>query len=155
MMSSAGQGATALTNLDTENDYPAWAADGSLVYFSSRFRADDPARAIFSCDPDDCEPADRVTPIEGTVNRNPALSPDGRTLAFLSARIEYGVEIVLQDLATGEHTVVPLPRELILNIGVPYQKLEFSPDGKKLLFGAEYEEKNWDIFVADISKLLR
>jgi hypothetical protein len=155
MMSSAGQGATALTNVDTENFYPAWAADGGLVYFSSRFREDDPARAIFSCDPDDCEPADRVTPIEGTLNRHPALSPDGRTLAFLSARVEYGVEIVLQDLATGEHTVVPLPRELILNIGVRYQKLEFSPDGKKLLFGAEYEEENWDIFVADISKLLR
>lgn len=155
MMSSAGQGASVLTTASTRNFHPAWAADGGLVYFVSLYRDDDLRRAIFACDLDVCEPADRVTPIEGTQNRHPALSPDGRTLAFLSARIEFGVEMVLQDLETGEHTVVPLPRELRLTYGWTYQKLEFSPNGKKILFGAEYEEENWDIFVADISKLLR
>jgi Tol biopolymer transport system component len=58
-------------------------------------------------------------------------------------------------METGEHTVVPLPLELGLNIGGAWQKLEFSPNGKKILFGAVHEEENWDIFVADISKLLR
>jgi hypothetical protein len=155
MTSSTGQGALQLTTNDTRDFHPAWAADGGLVYFASRLREDDPARAIFSCDPDLCEPADRVTPVEGTQNSHPALSPDGRTLAFLSARVEFGVEMVLQDMETGEHTVVPLPLELGLNIGGAWQKLEFSPNGKKILFGAVHEEENWDIFVADISKLLR
>jgi Tol biopolymer transport system component len=154
-MSSAGQGPTAVTTASTRNFHPAWAADGSLVYFVSLYRDDDLRRAIFACYPDVCEPADRVTPIEGTQNRHPALSPDGRTLAFLSARVEFGLEMVLQDLETGEHTVVPLPRELRLTYGWTHQKVEFSPNGKKILFGAVYEEENWDIFVADISKLLR
>jgi Tol biopolymer transport system component len=145
-----GPDAMLVTWGDSRDFHPAWAADGALVYFASEFRPDDGVPAIFSVDPDDGEPAARVTPIEGLDNRHPALSPDGQTLAFLSMNgLKW--EVVFQDLTTGEHTVVILDLELALSWGGANQKLEFSPDGQQLLFSAYFVD-NADIFVADVSQ---
>jgi Tol biopolymer transport system component len=88
-----------------------------------------------------------VTPDEGTDNRHPAISPDGRTLAFWS-RSDAGSEIILQDLLTGEHTVLVLDPAVQPATGDVGQNLEFSPDGKSLLFVAA-----GNIYVADIKKV--
>ena len=117
---------------------PYWAND-ALIYFASSGRLDDPASSIFRVDPAVGEPATRVTPIEPTQNRQPAVSPDGRTLAFVSGGI------ILQDLSTAKHTIVLLdPIVLVSDL----ENLEFSPDGTRLLFS-----NGNDIYVADISQL--
>lgn len=145
-----GPDATLVTSGDSRDFHPAWAADGARVYFASEYRPDDALPAIFSIDPDDGEPAARVTPIEGCDNRHPALSPDGRTLAFLSANgLEW--EVIFQDLTTGQHTVLVFDLDLTLFFGGLGQTLEFSPDGQQLLFSAILTD-NPDIFVADISQ---
>jgi dipeptidyl aminopeptidase/acylaminoacyl peptidase len=124
---------------------PEWATD-RLLYFT-RSAGD---VGIFSVDPLDPEPgtaALRVTPDEGTGNRHPAISPDGNTLAFLSSS-SAGVEIVLQDLGTGEHTIVPLDTPVSLFLASTNQNIEFSPDGRQILFAASSH-----VYVVDISKL--
>ncbi len=145
-----GADATLVTSGDSRDFQPEWAADGERVYFASQYRPDDAVPAIFSVDPDDGEPAARVTPIEGLDNRHPGLSPDGRTLAFLSMNgLKW--EVIFQDLTTGEHTVLVFDLDLPFAWGGFNQKLEFSPDGQQLLFSA-YLGDNADIFVADISQ---
>jgi len=145
-----GPDATLLTSGDNRDFHPAWAADGARVYFASEDRPDDALPAIFSVDPEGGEPAARVSPIEGLDNRHPALSPDGRTLAFLSMNgLKW--EVIFQDLTTGEHTVLVLDLDLAFHWGGLNQKLEFSPDGRQLLFSAYFDDNN-DIYVADISE---
>ncbi|UCF18909.1 MAG: PD40 domain-containing protein [Gemmatimonadota bacterium] len=145
-----GPDATLLTSGASRDFHPAWSADGALVYFASEYRPDDALPAIFAVDPDDGEPAARVTPIEGSDNRHPALSPDGRTLAFLSFSGQEW-EVILQDLTTGEHSVLAFDLDLPLVFGGLNQQIEFSPDGQQLLFSAVITD-NADIFVADISE---
>jgi hypothetical protein len=149
-MTANGDDATLVTSGDHRDFHPAWAADGAQVYFASEDRPDDAVPAIFSVDPEVGEPAARVTPIEGLDNLHPALSPDGRTLAFLSMN---GLrwEVVFQDLSTGEHTVLVLDLNLAFAWGGFNQKLEFSPDGQRLLFSAHLGD-NADVFVADVSQ---
>ncbi len=155
VMTSAGEiaGSPAIAIAANRNIdfHPDWAADG-LVYFSSQ-RAPVFDVGVFRVDPLDPEPftpADRVTPIEGTDNRQPTVSADGQTLAFLS-NSSAGREIVLQDLGTGEHTVVPLDTPVLLDFNSVTQNIEFSPDGKQIVFAAF--DGTEQIYVVDISKL--
>ena len=163
-----GSPASPITTFGFSDFHQEWAPDGSLIYFSSLFRPGTPSgrecpprsdrfcSVIFSVDPAVGEPATQVTPNEGTNNRQPAVSPDGRTLAFVSIFVSTsgsGFEIVLQDLATGEHTIVllepPVGESLVFAGGLDLeQNLEFSPDGKRILFS-----DGSDIFVADVSKV--
>ncbi len=128
---------------------PAWSADNIGVYFAAL------QEGIFRVDLPGGDPT-RVTPIE-SINRHPAISPDGATLAFVSnirsPLFTYG--IVLQDLQTGHHTVLELdpPVEVSIFGSETRQNLEFSPDGMKLLFAAGPIGRQ-DIYVADISALV-
>jgi hypothetical protein len=137
---AAGGGGEAQVTAGIFEFHPEWSPDGSEIYFTDFSGS---RGAIFKVSAVGGTP-DRVTPEEGTDNRHPALSPDGRLLAFVS-----GAELVLQDLATDDHTVVPLdPRvsDIALTGAERNQNLEFSPDGMKLLFTA-----GGHIWVADLS----
>ncbi len=148
---SAGGGSETQVTAGIFEFHPEWSPDGSELYFTD-FSAQ--RGAIFKVAATGGTP-DRVTPEEGTDNRHPALSPDGRLLAFVSRTGPVSnprVEIVLQDLTTDHHTVVPLdpPVTDIRVFGAEVnQNLEFSPDGTKLLFAA-----GGHIWVADLSGVI-
>ena len=148
-MSAAGEfvgpPAIALTSQRASNVHPAWAPAGSRVYFATRNPRDDPRWAIFSVDPGLGGPAARVTPIEPADNLQPALAPKGKTLAFVSAS-SAGNEIILQDLKTSEHTVVVLERWVSVPTTHWQNRLEFSRNGKHILFS-----DGFDVYLADVS----
>ena len=126
-------------------DQPAWSPDGELIYFVSG----DPRPGgfgIYTVPASSGEPATRVTPDESywAHYQEPAPSPDGRTLAFLSAGTG-AVHIILQDLRTGTHSAVLT--DPTLNVW-PFGNLEYSPDGRRLLFAS-----GGDIYVVDVSRL--
>jgi hypothetical protein len=135
-----------VTTAGVRNMYPHWGRD-ALIYFVTSGRADDTTSAIFRADPALGEPSVvRVTPIEGVGNNSPAVSPDGRTLAFGSDVPVAGRELVLQDLRTGEHTIVQFDTP---SLGVG-DRVEWSPDGRRILFSS-----SGDIYVADLGRPVR
>jgi len=135
-----------VTTMGVRNEFPHWSRD-ALLYFMARGRSDDATAIIFRADPAVGEPSVvRVTPIEGVANISPAVSPDGRTLAFNSSINSALSELVLQDLRTGEHTVVQFDIPW-LTVG---SRVEWSPDGRRILFSS-----NGDIYVADLGNLVR
>lgn len=153
LMSAAGEiGGPAIPiatdgNIDFQ---PYWAADG-LVYFSSQ-RAPVFDIGVFRVDPlapEPSTPADLVTPVEGTSNRHPAVSPDGQTMAFISASTA-GREIILQHLGTGEHTIVLLDTPVGLDFDNRTASIEFSPDGSQIVFAGSDRQ----VYVVDVSGLL-
>jgi hypothetical protein len=129
--------------------HPEWSPDGSEIYFTA---FSDGLGAIFRVAAVGGAPV-RVTPDEGTDNRHAALSPDGKWLAFTSGRqCPFGVVLVLQERATGDHTVVPLDPSVCAGpvTGADVnQNLEFSPDGTRLVFAA-----GGHIWVADLSAVI-
>jgi TolB protein len=76
---------------------------------------------------------------------SPAWAPDGRRIAY-TAFVRSGQPIVLQDLATGQRTVVPTT-ETALNI-TP----SFAPDGRRLAF-ARGTEAGTDIYLSEVNGL--
>jgi Tol biopolymer transport system component len=121
-----------------------------LVYFQT----ERPGLSIFSVDPLNPEPgtpAVRVTPIEDSDNFFPSVSTDASTLAFF-ARTTAGREIILQNLATGEHTVVLFDTPVVLDLNGSRQHVELSPDGNQVAF-VGFVGFVSQVFVADISGL--
>jgi hypothetical protein len=125
-------------------DGPAWSPDGELIYFVSV----DPRPGgfgIYAVDASTGEPATEISGREeGWENyAEPAPSPDGRTLAFLAAGASFP-NIIVQDLRTGTHSAVLTDPPLA---AYPFVNLEYSPDGKRLVFVSGH-----DIYVVDVSK---
>jgi Tol biopolymer transport system component len=124
---------------------PAWSPDGERIYFVSV--APRPGGfGIYTVDASTGEPATQISGREeGWENYGePAPSPDGRTLAFLSAGPSFS-NIILQDLRTGTHRAVLTDPALA---AYPFVNLEYSPDGRRLLFVSGN-----DIYVVDVSKM--
>jgi Tol biopolymer transport system component len=120
------------------HDQPAWSPDGEQIYFVSV----DPRPGgfgIYVMDADIGEPATCVTEHEEGWEHysEPAPSPDGRTLAFLS-----NATIILLDLRTGTYSAVLTDPPLA---AYPFVNLEYSPDGRRLMFVSGH-----DIYVADL-----
>lgn len=150
-----GSPATRISDNGGSSDLNAdWGSDGR-VYFSRPSGTAPPA--IFSVDPINPEPgtaAVQVTPVENANNQHPAVSPDGSTLAFVSLTTA-GVEIILQDLASGEHSIVLLDTGVFVDPFIQ-QNLEFSPDGTHVLFEGLLENVFGAprfVFMADVSGL--
>ena len=86
----------------------------------------------------------------GFSNRNPAFSPDGEQMAYLSTRKQhYGLHaLVLRQVESGE--------EEVLTAGVT-SSLSFSPDGRRLLFvrkdrADKYGSRQADIYEYDLDE---
>jgi Tol biopolymer transport system component len=121
---------------------PAWSPDGDLVYFVSV----DPRPGgfgIYAIDPSIGEPATAITGREEGWGHyaEPAASPDGRHLAFLAASFP---DVIVQDLRTGTHNAVLTDPPMA---AYPFVNLEYSPDGKRLLFVSGH-----DIYLVEVSK---
>lgn len=145
-----GSGAVALSHF--LGLYPEWGADG-LVYFTGTLSADEGGFwAVYAVDPAGGAPT-RTTPVEESQNRQPALSPNGGTLAFT-----HGFRLVLQDNALLRHTVATLSPSVLVNPFGRRQNVEFSPDGARVIFATEidgdFQTVDGDIYVADFSPLL-
>jgi Tol biopolymer transport system component len=141
----SGPPAVPLATAGDMNHRPEWSPDGEWIYFVSGDPR--PGRfGIYSVDASVGEPATLITGEEMFWEHydQPAPSPDGRRVAFFSAGTSF-VNIILHDLRTGTHSAVITDPPLT---GWPFVNLEYSPDGKKLLFASGH-----DIYVADISKL--
>jgi len=86
------------------------------------------------------DPAENLSATPGTREMYPALSPDGKTIAFFSDRTgDY--QLYTQSVAGGDWT--PLTTELDRAV----YRLFWSPDGKKILFG----NKDYSIFYVDVA----
>jgi tricorn protease len=85
-------------------------------------------------------PAENLSSTPGTRETYPALSPDGKTIAFFSDKTgEY--QLYTQPAAGGDWT--PVTSDLDRTV----YKLAWSPDGKKILFG----NKDYSIFWVDVA----
>jgi len=99
--------------------------DGEWAVFEAR-------GDIFLVPSDDILETRNLTRSPGTRERYPQLSPDGRKVAFFSDRSgEY--ELYMMDIETQENNWLPLTSGLKTTV----YHLEWSPDGKKILFGTK------------------
>jgi TolB protein len=121
LISAEGNGgATRLTNGDAIDTEPVWTPDGSAIYFTSD-RGGSPQ--IYRM-PSAGGEVKRVT-FDGAYNVSPAISPDGRLLAYVQ-RDGGRFRVVLQELATGQTQV--------LTDSAHDESPSFAPNGKLLLY---------------------
>ena len=117
----------------------AFSRDGQTVYFAlreaGRLEAKSTNLDIFSAKADGSAPPVNLTDANDATDTLPAVSPDGRTLAYVAmARPTYEADrqvLILRDLSSGE--VRPLTQAWDRSVG----SVEWAKDGKSLLVTAE------------------
>ena len=130
----------------------AFSRDGRTVYFAlreaGRIEPTSTNLDIFAAPADGLAPPTNLTANNDGTDTLPTLSPDGRTLAYLSmARAGYEADrqvIMLRDLASGQ------VRALTANWDRSAGSLAWAPDGRSLLITAEdvMEAPVWRVDVA-------
>ena len=128
-----------LTDTAANEETPAPSPDGSLIAFVRRVGAD-PGR-LFVMNADGGGERELVADHDVLT---PTWSPDGRTIAFSSARLTVRTpeQLFLYDVATG--------RRRQLSMAGGNQSPAFSPDGTKLAFARALEHGAWDVWIKDL-----
>ena len=114
---------------------PSVSIDGTLVYSSGK-----PGLQQLVW-------VDRTGRVKGTIGppqeeiMMPALSPDGRRVAF-GARVQNNMDIWVHDLDLGT------PNKLTDNPGTDYEPT-WSPDSRQILYTSQREQREYDLFLAD------
>ncbi|MDQ7834058.1 MAG: CHAT domain-containing protein [Humidesulfovibrio sp.] len=117
-----------LTGRATEDRSPCFRPDGKSLYFQQRDEGE-PKRRIVALELANLSSAPRALDTDGDAAQ-PTLSPDGRRLAFVSART--GVSAVyVMNLASG--AAAGLPQKLTTDV-LPQAYPRFTPDGMTVLF---------------------
>src|SRR4051812_10995710 len=139
----------------------AFSPDGRTLYFAlreaGRIEASSTNLDIFAVPSDGSAPPTNLTDANDATDNLPAVSPDGRTLAYVAmARPTYEADrqvIQLRDLATGQ------VRPLTQNFDRSFDSIEWSRDGKTILAtaGDTLEEPLFRIDVASgkVTRLTR
>jgi Tol biopolymer transport system component len=142
-----GGGGIKLTSSDDFNSVsgPTVSRDGRWIYFSARQRPfdyiPDLKDGLWQVVRYDRERAETV-PVTGGFGggERPVISPDGRTLVFLSRRDDDTV-LVARDLASGTERILARPVERDEGEGFTAMDLwpgyAFTPDGQWLVFGSQ------------------
>ncbi len=123
---------------------PQFGADGQAIYFSSRIKRQDSSRysAIFKVSITEEPPQKNLTPDDqniigcAAVGSEPAVSPDGTKLVFISDRkTKYEYDLFVMNLDGSNPTPLNLTGISKYN-AIP----RFSPSGKEVFFLAESEK---------------
>ena len=130
----------------------AFSPDGRTVYFAlreaGRIEATSTNLDIFATPSDGSAPPTNLTDANDATDTLPAVSPDGRTLAYVAmARPTYEADrqvVQLRDLATGQ------VRALTQGWDRSVASLTWSPDGKSLLVTAE-DVQETPVFRVDVA----
>jgi TolB protein len=137
-MSATGAGVTRLTSGPGFDIFPTWSKDGKRIAFTSTRASADPSlldddsTEVFAMNAD----GSGVTQLTFSPRQDaqPAWSPDGRQIAFVSAR-----DLTTQS-STGEVYVMNVDgtqaRRLTTLGGAVVSRVSWAPDGRRLAFGA-------------------
>jgi Tol biopolymer transport system component len=136
-MNADGSGATNLTNTtDNIESYPVVAPDGSRVAY---LFASPAGFEIYTMKLDG---TDRKPVTSGSLDENPAWSPDSKLIAFDSLRTGWNIWVVNRD-GSGLRQVTTFGDRLCLS---PV----FSPDGKQIAFSTIAAGTAWEIWVVNL-----
>ena len=104
----------------------SWSPDGKSLAFSDRASRDEPASSIFLLSLDSLEVRRLTSPLRSKGASNPALSPDGQTLAF--TRVSQAFQSI--------HTVPVLggDEQRLISDGTDHWGLAWTPDGRDIIF---------------------
>ena len=112
-----------------------WTPDGaSLIYVAANISATDGVgpNFIYRLRADGADNAPQLVFGDGKERREPALAPDGRTLAYLAGDEPGAGEIFITDL-DGAGRATGAPRQLTSD-GLFIGSLQFAPNGKRLYY---------------------
>ena len=141
MMGCDGSEPVNLTNHVAEDRHPSWSTDGRIAFISDRDAEEGVYNQydIYLLDLE-MENISRLTEIEGNVH-SPALSPDGRKVAFVSDE-EGNSEILLLDVTSG--SISNFTKD-------PASDLDpaWASDSERLLFASD-RDGDFDIYIAEI-----
>lgn len=108
---------------------PNWVPGGKQIIFADYGRKDD-GTSDLHIETIDVDTGQRQRLIDNAIE--PALSPDGRMLAYVAIDQTTGAEnLALRDLSTGESDLIISDRSLV-NVSA----IAWSPDGKRLAFAS-------------------
>jgi Tol biopolymer transport system component len=140
---AAAHRATGLTMEQLSDDWRDAVQTTYLPQIADHYRASRIARAVLT---------ERRT--DGTYNLAPALTPDGRQIAFFSERDNFFVDLWLADVETGR-----VRRRLVRSaLSTNYESLRFifssgsfSPDGRYFAIAAKHEDRD-DLVILDVRR---
>jgi Tol biopolymer transport system component len=139
IMDATGAGQTRLTNNSVEDIQPDFFPDASKLVFAEREAADFPDANLWSTGLDGANPLQLSTATSSETE--PAVSPDGATIAFTTGRDTGNNEIWTVSAAGGGDT------NLTQSSAFDVQP-DWSPDGAKIAF-ASNRDGDLDIYVMD------